>query len=144
MVAVELQHSSLDSIGILPSDDEPSRSVGLPVTGPLCQRATGQKQRSPVPKGGNEFSGRWTRGPRSGSFSTPVLSFNLAAHLHHRVLTRDRRSKRFPELFTGQLVNFVPLLFISAVIDSTIHFFRFLCTTLRLCVPLSDVCSRWH
>ena len=53
-----------------------------------------------------------------------VLSFNLLAHLHRRVLTRGPpQQERFPELFTGQLVNFVPLLFISAVIDSVIHIF---------------------
>ena len=53
-----------------------------------------------------------------------VLSFNLVAHLHRRVLTRGPpQRERFPELFTGQLVNFVPFLFISAVIDSVIHIF---------------------
>lgn len=47
-------------------------------------------------------------GPAQVSRSSPALSFNLVAHLH-----RGRLAERFPELFTGPLVNFVPLSYLS-------------------------------
>ena len=90
----------------------------------LLSTCNGSERTVTVPKGGNEFLGRRAefRGPDPSLFSWPCplisLLIYIAACLH-----AGRYSKRFPELFTSQLVNSVPLLFISAVIDSTIHIF---------------------
>lgn len=106
--------------------------------GTFCQRTTGQKERSHrVPKGGTNFrdGGHESRDPDpSLPRSCPLISWliYIAACLHAAA-----PAERFPELFTGQLVNFVPLLFISAVIDSTIHISFSLCLSPSLRPPLA-------
>lgn len=92
----------------------------------LLSTRNGSERTVTVPKRGNEFSGRRAefRDPDPSLFSWPCplisLLIYIAACLH-----AGHYSKRFPELFTSQLVNSVALLFISAVIDSTIHIFFF-------------------
>lgn len=112
------------------------RRIGLLVKGPSLSTCNGLERTVPIwrvaERGMNFRDGEQSSEIRSLFSFLRVLFFNLVAHLHRRVLTRGPpRQERFPELFTGQLVNFVPLLFISAVIDSVIHifssrFFRFL------------------
>lgn len=70
----------------------PSTRNGSETTVPLAERGT---------KGGVNF---WDR--QRFRDPSPVLSFNLVAHLH-------RLTERFPELFTARLVNFVPLSYLS-------------------------------